>query len=252
MSVFIRVAFAALLAAFFSLSAHALDGVRTETVHFAKGKSGTTIKDRIEGYGSVSYKLGASAGQTLRIKLSGKHNATYFNLYGPGKGPGDEAIATSDVRDPINTYEGALPESGDYTISVYMVRASARRGEVSHYTLDVSIEGNAAGDPMAHDAKVPGTEFHATGGITCSMGGGAPAGFCPFGVVRQGNGSAMVTVTKPDGRTRVIFFDKGNANGYDMSQADRGAFSAERQGDLTIVHIGEERYEIFDAIPFGG
>jgi len=103
-----------------------------------------------------------------------------------------------------------------------------------------------------HDAKVAGTHFHATGPIPCSMGGGAPTTQCNAGVVRQGGGSGMVTVTKPDGRTRTIFFDKGRATGADTSQADPGRFSASRQGDTTIVRIGQERYEIFDAMIFGG
>jgi hypothetical protein len=82
--------------------------------------------------------------------------------------------------------------------------------------------------------------------------GGAPAMQCNAGVVRQGGGSGMVTVTKPDGRTRTIFFERGRATGYDQSQADPGRFRASRQGDMTIVRIGQERYEIIDAMLFGG
>lgn len=59
-------------------------------------------------------------------------------------------------------------------------------------------------------------------------------------------------MTKPDGRTRSIFFEKGNATGYDMSQADRGEFSAAKQGDLNVIRIGAERYEIPDAVISGG
>jgi len=84
------------------------------------------------------------------------------------------------------------------------------------------------------------------------MGGGQPTGSCAFGVKREGQGNGMVEVTKPDGRKRVIFFEKGRATGYDASQADRSAFKASRQGDLTIVHIGNERYEIPDAVINGG
>lgn len=102
------------------------------------------------------------------------------------------------------------------------------------------------------DALVQGTAFNATGDIPCSMGAGQPAGQCPFGVTREGNGSGVVTVTKPDGRTRSIFFQNGKATSADVSQADGGAFSSSRQGDLTIVQIGDERYEIPDAVIYGG
>jgi len=112
--------------------------------------------------------------------------------------------------------------------------------------------GSSHSSAPAHDAKVPGTNYHATTEIPCSMGGGAPTTSCFAGVTRQGGGSGTVTVTKPDGRTRTIFFEKGRATGYDQSQADPGKFSASRQGDTTTVHIGQERYEIFDAMLFGG
>jgi hypothetical protein len=36
------------------------------------------------------------------------------------------------------------------------------------------------------------------------------------------------------------------------SGADPGGFSASRQGDLSIVRIGQQRYEIPDEMVFGG
>jgi len=104
----------------------------------------------------------------------------------------------------------------------------------------------------ATDALVAGTNSNATGEIPCAMAAGQPTGSCPFGVAREGSGSGVVTVTKPDGRTRAIFFQNGEAVGADVSEADPGAFSASREGDLTIVRIGEERYEIPDAVLYGG
>jgi hypothetical protein len=148
-----------------------------------------------------------------------------------------------------NAYEGSLPATGDYIIQVGLNRNARRNNEVANYRLKINITG---GNKNGADAKVPGTNYHATGNVTCSMGNGQPAGSCPFGVTRRGNGSADVTVTKPDGRKRVIFFDKGKAIGADTSQADPGAFSASKQGDIYIIRIGKERYEIFEAVIFGG
>jgi len=82
----------------------------------------------------------------------------------------------------------------------------------------VAQEPKSTGTSTAkHDAKVAGTDYHATANVPCSMGGGAPTGSCPAGVKRQGGGTAEVTVTKPDGRTRTIFFANGRATGYDQS-----------------------------------
>ena len=57
----------------------------------------------------------------------------------------------------------------------------------------VSAESVASGD-----ARVARTAYQATGQIPCSMGDGQPTGSCAFRVTREGNGSGVVTVTKPD------------------------------------------------------
>ncbi|NRG19228.1 hypothetical protein HPQ64_16175 [Rhizobiales bacterium] len=111
---------------------------------------------------------------------------------------------------------------------------------------------NTQNSGQSSDALVQGTAFNATGNIPCSFGSGQPTTQCPFGVQRQGNGSGYVTVTKPDGRTRSITFEDGRAIAADTSQADWGEFSASKQGDLSIVRVGEERYEIPDAVIYGG
>ncbi len=118
---------------------------------------------------------------------------------------------------------------------------------LSKESIYVSFDESSSGD-----ALVPGTNYNATGNIPCSMGGGQPTTSCRFGVVRKGNGNGAVTVTKPDNRTRTIFFENGKATGYDQSQADSGKFSAQKQADLNIVYIGQERYEIPDAVIYGG
>jgi hypothetical protein len=71
-------------------------------------------------------------------------------------------------------------------------------------------------------------------------------------VTRQGNGTAVVTITRTGGGTRTLYFTKGHATGYDQSQAASGQLSARKQGDLSIIQIGGERYEIPDAVVSGG
>ena len=105
--------------------------------------------------------------------------------------------------------------------------------------------------PALSDAKVPGTPYHATGDINCSMGTGKMKS-CLFGVIRQGNGNGTVVVTTPNGSKRSIVFKKGKAIGYDQSKANAGKFSAKKDGDMNQVHIGQEHYEIPDAVIFGG
>jgi hypothetical protein len=232
--------------------AFARDDIRTERVHFKPGTSSATIEGKIKGYETVDYVLEASKGQQMNVSMATKNGANYFNILAPG----ENEIAMFIGSTSGNQFEGTLLKSGAYKIRVYMMRSAARRDEVANYRLEMIVTGAAekanSGPALSGDALVEGTDYHATGNIPCTMGGGQPTGSCPFGVKREGNGSGMVVVTKPDNRTRTIFFKDGNATGADTSEADPGKFSVEKQGDVSIVHIDEERYEIFDAVIFGG
>lgn len=234
------------LAAF---SVLARSDIRTERVHFKPGATSAAVQASIKGYETVDYIVGARTGQSMNVSMATKHTGAYFNILAPG----ETEVAMFNGSIGQNQYEGVLPESGDYRIRVYMVRAAARRNEVANYRLEIIIFGDASRSTAAdRDALVPGTNYHATGNIPCSLWKGQPTGSCGFGVTRQGNGSGIVTVTKADGRTRVIFFEKGQPTGCDLSPADPGGFRATREGDLNIIRIGDERYEIPDAVIYGG
>jgi len=112
-------------------------------------------------------------------------------------------------------------------------------------------DGKAAAAPAQQQAA--GASSSASGTIACSPAKSKPMGQCPFTVEREANGSAMVKVTRPDGRPRVIFFEKGKATGADLSQADGNmTFKATKKGDLFKIQAGKERYEIPEAAVFGG
>lgn len=114
------------------------------------------------------------------------------------------------------------------------------------YQLGIPLEPR--GEVSATDALVPGTDFHATGPVPCARYEGQPMGQCEFGVKRKGNGNAEVTVFWPDGGTRVIVFEDG-APTYSDASAE---VSATKQSGLHLITIGSERFEIVDAIVFGG
>ena len=101
---------------------------RTVDIRFPAGASGTTISDNVTGRDTVLYRVGAEAGQTMSVVLSSDNTATYFNVYAPGRGLGDEALAIGEMSNPINNWSDTLPASGEYTIAVFLYRSAARRG----------------------------------------------------------------------------------------------------------------------------
>ena len=131
------------------LSPALADEVTLVPVEFSPGQSSVVIKGSIKGHQSISYTLGAEAGQVLRIMLRAK-GATSFNLYAPGRKPGDEALAIGELND--QRFEGVLPQSGVYTINVFLNRAAARRQETSRFTLELALPKKAAlNAPVAND-----------------------------------------------------------------------------------------------------
>lgn len=118
----------------------------------------------------------------------------------------------------------------------------------------VSPDGSVAEGPNDSSLRAGQANFDATGGISCSQQTGQPMTECRFGVARAGGGDATVVITKPDGAKRAIFFIRGIAMSTDSSEADPASFrfEATKESDLHLIRIGDERYEIPDAVVFGG
>jgi hypothetical protein len=117
------------------------DQTTTHRVEFAKGSSSATLTGKVSGRDNVLYKLNARDGQFLKVTFKPDKESAGYNIYIPGRGPGDEALHNSETggRD----YRGQLYKTGDHTISVFLNRAAARRGESAGYTLQVSVTDKA-------------------------------------------------------------------------------------------------------------
>ncbi|MGA7964287.1 MAG: META domain-containing protein [Gammaproteobacteria bacterium] len=129
------------------------------------------------------------------------------------------------------------------------------RGYVSAEFLKpaVSPDGSIATGPDDSALRAGQGKFDATGNIPCAQSVGQPMMQCEFGVARAGGGYATVVIKKPDGRTRAIFFRMGKPIGADTSQANGYAeFRTTKENDLHLIQVGNERYEIPDAVVLGG
>ena len=247
----IAAALSALAALALATGALAADGPAAPTktrVNFAKGASSATVKGALKGRGDIDYLVRAAAGQTLQVKFEAGKSSADFNVLPPGSA--DVAMYSSSMSGE-RTWSGMLPSDGDYAIRVYLGRAAARRGAATNFTLTVGITGKPLPPLSAkRDAKVAGTAYHATGSMPCALPYQPAVKTCEAGVVRRGNdGTATLEATSGPGLKRRILFVQGRPVVVDSMDA----LSATRQGDTTIVKIGQdERYDVPDAFLMGG
>lgn len=225
---------------------------RVQDVTFARGTTGTTVNGTISGDQYVDYRIRLGAGQFLTVSLQGLGGSPYFNVMEPGS-DGAAIFVGSNSGD---RFEATTGRAGVYTIRVYQMRATGRRGEIARYALSVSARaggGGAIGGGTTHpthsrDALVAGTPYHATTLIQCTVQPGRPMTSCKAGVIRR-PASATVHIDTPDGGERNILFRQGRA----VSSDGQGAFSVTRRGDSSVVRIGRvEVYEIPDVLITGG
>ncbi len=127
-------------------------------VEFKPGASGAEIKGSITGDEYVLYKLNARDGQFLSVSLRTDSPSADFNIYIPGRGPGDEALFASAMA-PAKAYVGQLYKTGDHTVSVFLNRNAARKGATAKYEVAFKItpappeKGGTASAPQAPGGK---------------------------------------------------------------------------------------------------
>ncbi len=210
-------------------------------VAFAKDSSSVTLSGSLKDDQVIDYVLAIKAGQTMRVSMMPSDEAVYFNVLPPGEG---KAIFIGSVAG--YEWAGELPTAGDYRVRTYLVNGAAKGNESSSYSLTITITS-------ALTAATEAREFDATGEVPCARYLGQPMASCKFGVKRGTDGDAAVTITFADGFVRLIFFEGGQVSGADMIQVEGDpSYSSSKVADLFSVRVGEERYEIPEAVVFGG
>lgn len=203
------------------------------------GSKPQTVTGAVHGYGTAVYRVKALAGQTLAVTLAAKHPQTYFNVDPAGK---EEAMFIGSTSG--NTMRRRVPADGDYMVTVYLMRATARRGSASNYTLSAAVSGQPlAAVSNTKDALVPGTQFHATATVSCKTSFDPSLTRCAAGVIRRGlDGTATVEVQMHQGVRRVLFV-KGKLVASDSAQQ----INTTRNDDSIKVRVGDdESFEFAD------
>ncbi|MGE0279188.1 MAG: SH3 domain-containing protein [Rhizobiaceae bacterium] len=132
----------------------------------------------------------------------------------------------------------------------YLVETAVDPAELpSEAPADSASQGADVAALPSDKTEAPKTGFDATGIIPCARQFGQPMSLCQAGVVRGDAGQAIISVTWPEGGERIIRFRDGKPESSNAEEE----FRFTREADLNMIRIGKgERFEIPDALPFGG
>ncbi len=123
-----------------ALSVGAAQAQMVADVKFAPGNFGTMVSGTVIGDEYFDYRLGAAAGQKMFVELtvadSNGNGTAYFNILPPGSD--GEAIYNGSINGNSTTID--LPETGDYTIRVYLMGNDRDTGKTVGYNIDLSIQ----------------------------------------------------------------------------------------------------------------
>ncbi|MER8826327.1 SH3 domain-containing protein [Mesorhizobium sp. M0938] len=214
-------------------------------------------------------------------QLTGWAPARYLNPENPA------AVADEDTETTGESpaTEAPIPETADQPLPDLTARLSATEPEtavtaaeaIGRAAIEDALAVAASGNPSSGEMQAPAAEpaqsravnaappadaqavarlqppgppaAGATSKIPCARYVGQPMTSCGANVERLADGKANVTVTWPDGGTRVISFAAGRPAGSNAS----GEFRYTREGSLNLIRVGvSERFEITDALALGG
>jgi hypothetical protein len=114
--------------------------IPSKPLQFEAGSNAALAKGRLVGDDTIDYVFTARGGENVTAVLE-SGSIGYFNVLPPGSS--GEAIFIGSSAG--NRFSGTLEAPGEYRFRVYQMRASARRGQATDYTLRVEVApGDAA------------------------------------------------------------------------------------------------------------
>ncbi|MBN9420678.1 MAG: hypothetical protein J0I12_34855 [Candidatus Eremiobacteraeota bacterium] len=87
-----------------------------ETVHFARGTTGTVLQGAVLRGEINTYILGAARGQTITVSISSVENNAYFDLVNPSGNLMQQEAQSANMR---------LPANGNYRLLIGSSRGNA-------------------------------------------------------------------------------------------------------------------------------
>lgn len=178
---------------------------------------------------------------TQGAHIAGWAPARYLSPNNPAPASEDAAVPAAEAVAPLPPSEEPQPDiaarlGGGEPAEPPSAVEIGRTAMQDAYGLAFAAAANAQSDAPFPDAGIP-----------CARHVGQPMTRCEISVAHEG-GDSVVTVTWPDGGTRVINFHDGKPAGSDSS--DKFRFT--REGSLNMIRVGvSERFEITDTLALG-
>jgi len=139
--------------------------------------------------------------------------------------------------------------AGRYLVGESLGDAGLPLAEPEPARLEPATDPSRPGLPPEIAVLLAEPDIDAVATIPCAREVGEPMSLCAAKVRRSGDGAAEVTVLLPGGGSRKIGFKNREPERSDSPEE----LKATREAGLHIIRIGRgERYEIADAIAFGG
>ncbi|MBZ9764392.1 SH3 domain-containing protein [Mesorhizobium sp. CA8] len=212
----------------------------------ARLPNGTAVKNY--GCRTVNKNPWCKVEDTQDAHITGWAPARYLSPTNPAPAPEDAAAPATDASLPR---EANPPESSEEPQPDIAARLGRSEPAAPPTATDISAiamrDAYALAFAASATAQSDATAPDAAGGIPCARHVGQPMTRCEISVAHEG-GDSVVTVTWPDGGTRLINFRDGKPAGSDSSDE----FRFTREGSLNLIRIGvSERFEITDALALG-
>lgn len=166
----------------------------------------------------------------------------------------DAAVIETLSDGAILSNLGCEPAGGQVWCKVRLLRGRDR-GYVAAASLKPA-RGPDGTVPMGSDdsmLRARKGEFDASGHVPCAQIRGEQMGECRVAVARGGGGDATVVVTFSNGFKRMLSFMHGQFIRADTTMSGNGFDTDWRlEDDLHIIRVDDQRYELPDAVIFGG
>ncbi|MFV0293922.1 MAG: SH3 domain-containing protein [Paracoccus sp. (in: a-proteobacteria)] len=177
----------------------------------------------------VATTTGATGWAASQFLQQGTAPAAESAVQQPDSAPAtsDKPTATVSARPPVPAPSKIVPNSGASATPAVPAVSPAKPAPKPDQPTETMQQKNAA-----------------SGNLPCSTTLGMPTRDCSFSAAQEGQGTATITINRPDGSSRTIHFEKGAPAPHDGQRT-------ERRGNLTVINIGDERYEVPDTVIFG-